>query len=105
MSKNPSVLIINKRFKSDFTESQKAIAAKHREAGGNVTVRQNCGDDLPETELVSLSRDSASVAVQSAPAVHVAPARRDFMTDKTLTQPEPLKVRIVRDDGSIYQQV
>lgn len=75
MSKNPNVLIVNKRFKSDFTESQKAIAAKHREAGGNVTVRQNCGDDVPETELVNLNRDAAPVSVQSAPAAapHTAP--------------------------------
>jgi hypothetical protein len=97
-----TILVINKRHREDFTDSQKAAAAKHREAGGIITVRPNCGEDFPETELVNLNRDAAPLTAQPAKPAQTKPARRDFMTDSSMSRPDRLTLQFTRDDGSTF---
>ncbi|MDO9267660.1 MAG: hypothetical protein Q7T96_00940 [Methylobacter sp.] len=70
MLKNKNVLIVNKRYKQDFTQKQLDAAAKHRDAGGVIIERPYSDESLPELEFVNISRDGLPIIVQQpAPAV------------------------------------
>jgi hypothetical protein len=70
MLKNKNVLIVNKRYKQDFTQKQLDAAAKHRDAGGVIIERPYSDASLPELEFVNISGDGLPIIVQQpAPAV------------------------------------
>lgn len=73
MLKNKNVLIVNKRYKQDFTQKQLDAAAKHRDAGGVIIERPYSDESLPELEFVNISRDGLPIIVQQPAPAPVEP--------------------------------
>lgn len=62
--KNTQVLQLNKRYKQDFTEAQKAAAKAHRETGGAIIFRDNCSVD--DKEFIFVEVDPSKIEAAKA---------------------------------------
>lgn len=78
MLKNKNVLIVNKRYKQDFTQKQLDAAAKHRDAGGVIIERPYSDESIPELEYVNIARDGLPIIVQPTTPAAVEPIEKPW---------------------------
>lgn len=60
--KNTQVLQLNKRYKQDFTDAQKAAAKAHKDNGGAIILRDNCSESDNEFTFIEVDRSKIEAA-------------------------------------------